>query len=100
MSDETHHTKEIEIVIPAIEIIDEYSRLLTNLKKNHRRGKSLACLSSLAAIKPLHSHLMEILCRILKEKLRALTSLKPQHQVIIFLVICNLRLGRTSRNSF
>ena len=68
MSDETHHTKEIEIVIPAIEIIDEYSRLLTNLKKNHRRGKSLACLSSLAAIKPLHSHLMEILVNDLEGK--------------------------------
>ena len=68
MSDETHHTKEIEIVIPAIEIIDEYSRLLTNLKKNHRRGKSLACLSSLAAIKPLHSHLMEILVHDLEGK--------------------------------
>ena len=68
MSDEMHHTKEIEIVIPAIEIIDEYSRLLTNLKKNHRRGKSLACLSSLAAIKPLHSHLMEILVNDLEGK--------------------------------
>ena len=68
MSDETHHTKKIEIVIPAIEIIDEYSRLLTNLKKNHRRGKSLACLSSLAAIKPLHSHLMEILVNDLEGK--------------------------------
>lgn len=68
MSDERHHTEEIEIVIPAIEIIDEYSRLLTNLKKNHRRGKSLACLSSLAVIKPLHSHLMEILVNDLEGK--------------------------------
>ena len=68
MGDETHQSKEIEIALPAIEIINEYSRLLTNLKKNHRRGKSLACLSSLAAIKPLHSHLMEILVNDLEEK--------------------------------
>lgn len=68
MSDSSHKPKEIEIVIPAIEIIDEYSRLLANLKKNHRRGKSLACLSSLAAIKPLHSHLMEILVNDLEGK--------------------------------
>ena len=68
MSDKTHQSKEIEIVLPVTEIIDEYSRLLTNLKKNHRRGKSLACLSSLAAIKPLHSHLMEILVQDLEGK--------------------------------
>jgi hypothetical protein len=68
MSDKTHQAKEIEIVLPVTEIIDEYSRLLTNLKKNHRRGKSLACLSSLAAIKPLHSHLMEILVNDLEGK--------------------------------
>jgi len=68
MSDKTHQSKEIEIVLPVTEIIDEYSRLLTNLKKNHRRGKSLACLSSLAAIKPLHSHLMEILVNDLEGK--------------------------------
>lgn len=68
MSDSSHKPKEIETVIPVIEIIDEYSRLLTNLKKNHRRGKSLACLSSLAAIKSLHSHLMEILVSDLEGK--------------------------------
>lgn len=68
MGESSHKSKEIEIVIPVIEIIDEYSRLLTNLKKNHRRGKSLACLSSLAAIKPLHSHLMEILVSDLEGK--------------------------------
>lgn len=68
MGESSHKPKEIEIVIPVIEIIDEYSRLLTNLKKNHRRGKSLACLSSLAAIKPLHSHLMEILVNDLEGK--------------------------------
>lgn len=68
MGESSHKPKEIEIVIPVIEIIDEYSRLLTNLKKNHRRGKSLACLSSLAAIKPLHSHLMEILVSDLEGK--------------------------------
>jgi len=68
MGDKTHQSKEIEIVLPVTEIIDEYSRLLTNLKKNHRRGKSLACLSSLAAIKPLHSHLMEILVNDLEGK--------------------------------
>lgn len=68
MSDKTHQARDIEIALPIIEIIDEYSRLLTNLKKNHRRGKSLACLSSLAAIKPLHSHLMEILVNDLEGK--------------------------------
>jgi hypothetical protein len=68
MGESSPKPKEIEIVIPVIEIIDEYSRLLTNLKKNHRRGKSLACLSSLAAIKPLHSHLMEILVNDLEGK--------------------------------
>jgi len=68
MSDSSHKPKEIEIAVPAVEIIDEYSRLLANLKKNHRRGKSLACLSSLAAIKPLHSHLVEILVNDLEGK--------------------------------
>ena len=88
MSDETHHTKEIEIVIPAIEIIDEYSRLLTNLKKNHRRGKSLACLSSLAAIKPLHSHLMEILVQDLEGKTSSVDQSKtavPSHNFFGYL---------------
>ncbi len=68
MSESSHKPREIEITLPAIEIIDEYTRLLTNLRKDHRRGKSLACLSSLAAIKPLHSHLMEILVNDLEEK--------------------------------
>ncbi len=68
MSESSHKPREIEITLPAIEIIDEYTRLLTNLRKDLRRGKSLACLSSLAAIKPLHSHLMEILVNDLEEK--------------------------------
>lgn len=68
MSESSHKQREIEVTLPAIEIIDEYTRLLANLRKDHRRGKSLACLSSLAAIKPLHSHLMEILVNDLEEK--------------------------------
>lgn len=68
MSESSHKPREIEITSPAIEIIDEYTRLLANLRKDHRRGKSLACLSSLAAIKPLHSHLMEILVNDLEGK--------------------------------
>ncbi len=68
MSESSHKPREIEITLPAIEIIDEYTRLLANLRKDHRRGKSLACLSSLAAIKPLHSHLMEILVNDLEGK--------------------------------
>ena len=60
MSDETQKSMEVEFGLPVIEIINEYSRLVSSIKKNHRRGKKLACLSSLAAIKPLHSHLIEL----------------------------------------
>lgn len=41
------------------EFIDEYDRLISALKKDYRKGKKLSCLSSLTAMKPLHSHLME-----------------------------------------
>ncbi len=41
------------------EFIEEYDRLVSALKKDFRRGKNISCLSSLTAMKPLHSHLME-----------------------------------------
>jgi len=45
--------------IAVTEFIDEYDRLVSALKKDFRKGKKLSCLSSLTAMKPLHSHLME-----------------------------------------
>jgi hypothetical protein len=39
--------------------IEEYDRLMSALKKDFRKGKKLSCLSSLTAMKPLHSHLVE-----------------------------------------
>jgi len=68
MSDETHRSKEVEIGLPVIEFINEYSRLVSSIKKNHRRGKKLACLSSLAAIIPLHSHLIELFVNEIESK--------------------------------
>lgn len=45
--------------IAVTEFIDEYDRLISALKKDFLKGKKLSCLSSLTAMKPLHSHLME-----------------------------------------
>jgi len=33
MSDETHRSKEVEIGLPVIEFINEYSRLVSSIKK-------------------------------------------------------------------
>lgn len=60
------------------EFIEEFDRLMNALKKDFRKGKKLSCLSSLTAMKPLHSHLVETIVSNLDSD--SLESKEPEPQ--------------------